>query len=230
METDEDAITLIKNTKINNSSIASLFNISDTKYVQNMINPSSQYEYSYILLDTNNASPELSSDTTYGWRFVNTNTLSNGTINSVNNIRNLVGMRIYPVTMNLENNIGEPNKIYYNKVTNINNNFTILIHEFQSQAFIGRNNRRFHFSLFPVLMNRATEPINGYPVIPGLPLNPYYELTTSGKGNGWFWFKKPIIEFSTLTISIANPFDIIKPHANDRILIPIQLIYMADTE
>lgn len=204
--------------------IKKFFGLMDKWYIQRQINPKAQYQYAYILLDTNNTAPELSSDTKFGWKVINYTSQQTGTVNVVNNIRDLVGMRIFPVTMRLITPVGETGKNYVNNVVNINNNFTILIHEFQAQSFVGREGRKFHFALFPALMN-IQYPTKG----PGFtPANPYFEFTTSGKANGWFWFRKPITEFHTMTISIGNPFDLVKLSSNTRTLIPLQLIYLSE--
>ena len=230
--TDEEAVLALKSNvdaenRIadyqNQSKIKKFYGMSDKWYIQRMLNPTAQYQYAYVLLDTDNAAAELSSDTTFGWRVINYISQQDGTVSTVSNIRDLVGMRIFPVTMQLRS-CCETGKNYVNNVANINNNFTVLIHEFQAQSFVGRDGRKFHFALFPALMNPQF-PIRG-PAI--TPTNPYFEFTTSGKANGWFWFRTPITEFSTMTISIGNPFDLVRPNANNtRTLIPLQLIYLS---
>jgi hypothetical protein len=219
---DDKAIELVKK----HNRINKFYGLSDLWRIQRMLTPKAQYKYAYVLLDTNNTAQELSGDKYFGWNVINYVSQQRGTISTVSNIRDLVGMRIFPVTMKLIAPVGETGKTYSNKVTNINNNFTILIHEFQAQSYVGRDGRKFHFSLFPALMNPIYFDL-GTPSI--TPEDPYFEFTTSGKCNGWFWFRKPITEFSTMTISIGNPFDLVKPSANNtRTLIPLQLVYMSE--
>jgi len=210
----------------NKSSISKFFGMSDKWHIQRRLNPAAQYQYAYVLLDTDNAASDLSSSNKFGWRFINYISQQTGTVSAVNNIRDVVAMRIFPVTMQLIAPVGEAGKAYTNPFTNINNNFTILIHEFQAQSFVGRDGRKFHFDLLPYLMNMYFEP--GYAVPFTTPADPYFEFTTSGKGNGWFWFRNPITEFSTLTVSIGNPFDLVSPDNNTRTLIPIQFVYLAE--
>lgn len=212
-----------------NIKIDKLYNLSDVEYIRSRLNPSSQYEYAYILLDTNNIDPNLSTDTKFGWNLLNYAARLPGTISCVNNVKNIVAMRIFPVTSNLTAPVGETGKTYKNNVVNINNNFTFLIHEFQAQSHIGRDGRRFHFVLFPILMNPATalNPVTRE-TTRYTPTNPYIEFVTTGKGNGWFWFRTPIKEVSTITISMGNPFDLVKLSNTTRTLIPIQLIYIPD--
>lgn len=238
-ETDQEALELVKYKRnrltltdglenleeSKNSKIKKFYGMSDKWYIQRALNPTAQYQYAYVLLDTNNAAAELSSDTQFGWRVINYISQQSGTVSTVSNIRDLVGMRIFPITTQLITPVGETGKVYTNNVANINNNFTVLIHEFQAQSFVGRDGRKFHFALFPALMNLQTV-FFGSAITPA---NPYFEFTTSGKANGWFWFRTPITEFSTMTISIGNPFDLVKPGANNtRTLIPLQLIYLSE--
>ena len=207
-----------------NQKINKIFNVKDKYYIQRKLTPHAQYQYAYVLLDTGNASTELSSGNKFVWKVTNFVSLETGVVSCVNNIRDIVGMRLFPVKANLISPINESGKIYYNNVVNVNNNFTILIEEFKAQSFIGRDGRKFHFVLFPAIMN-LEEQKYGSPITPA---NPYIEYVTSGKGNGWFWFRTPITEFSTLTISMGTPFDLVALTSNTRTLIPIQFIYLAE--
>ena len=224
-ETDEEAAMIVKKEIKNNATITKIFNIDNVYQLRKSLFPKSLYDYNYVILDTNNKAVELSTNTQFGWRIISNGSIESGAVSCVNNMRNIVGMRIYPVSIVMAAPIRDTenvNKVYVNNIANINNNFTILIHEMQAQSFVGRDGRKFHFSLFPALMN----PTN---IGPGIitPATPYYELTTSGKNNGWFWFKKPITELNTITISIGNPFDLLTSVNNTRILIPIQFIYIS---
>lgn len=206
------------------SSVTKFYGLSDLHYLTRRLNPSSQYQYGYVLLDTNNADADLSTDVKFAWRVLNYDSTSDGTVNVPSNTRDLVGMRIFPITMKLTTPVGEPDKTYFNNIITENSNYTVLIHEFQAQSYIGREGRKFHFVLFPYLMNPST-PKKGPAYTPG---NPYIEFVTGGKANGWFWFRTPITEFSTMTVSIGNPFNLVTLSNTVRTLIPIQLIYLAD--
>lgn len=186
------------------------------------LNPIIQFKYAYVLLDTNNIDTNLSSDTKFGWNFVPNAKLSTGTVNSTTSIKDLVGMRIFPITSNFIAPITEPGKTLVNDVSNMGYNFTVLIHEFSAQSFVGRNGFKYHFILYPQLMNPTNQPNStSY-----TPADPYFEYTTSGKGNGWFWFRKPITTFSTLSVSMGNPFDYVKQTNVTRVLIPLQLVFL----
>jgi hypothetical protein len=233
-------------TKPNSKDITSIYGVNDLHYLQRLINPSSQYKKAYILLDTDNAE-SFSQYTIFRWNFMPNSQIASETVNVVGNIRDLVGMRIFPVKTSF---LSQPSSVlaenttaittvyapgffnlngnseYSNDYINQNHNFTILIDEFSSQSYVGREGRKFHFVLFPFLLNPGSTVHQNYYT----PLDPYYELTTSGKGNGWFWFKTPITSFSTLTISIANPFTVLPlNNTTTRVLIPIELIYLNDS-
>lgn len=234
---DREFTTLVKRElKVN-----TLFNLNDLFNIQRLVAPKAQYKHVHILLDTNNASDELSSGTKYGWNVSNNTLLKSGTVNAVGALQNLVGMRIHPMTTEL---ISSPSEIftestdpaitnpgllppgYYNDFVNLNNNFTVLIEEFSAQAFVGRNGRKFHFSLFPYLMNPSTKEDYGS----WTPINPYFEFVTSGNGDGWFWFNTPITNFSTLTVSMANPFKEFTLSEQTRTLIPLELIFLTNSD
>ncbi len=214
--------------------IDSLFGIRDTKYIQRFLTPSAAYKRVCILLDTNNIDTSLSSGNKFVWNFLPNTDVQTGTVNAVGRIRDLIGMRVFPIKANFTsppsttypfNNAGnitlQPK--YFNNYINPNNNFTILIHEFEAQCFVGRDGRKFHFVFFPTVMNLINN--REFKIIPA---EPYIEYLTSGKGNGWFWFRTPITSFSTLTMTMANPFETISLSKNVRTLVPIELIYLND--
>jgi hypothetical protein len=223
---EESALEIVKKNRksekkftLNNKvNIINFLNINKKETLENLIAP--KYKYAFILLDTNNIDLNYSNDFKYGWRIIKSNILEQGAINLNYDIGNIVGMRIYPITTQFVTPITEANKTYITKSPNLNNLFTILIHEFQGQSYINEKNK-YHFLLFPQLMNKINDPY-----IRTIPSIPYYELVTSGKMNGYFWFKTPITHLSTLTISMYNPYEAIKLNQNIRTLIPLQLIYL----
>ena len=237
-ETDKEALAIVKKNLNSECTVLKIFGMSDLKQIRRTLLPKSLYDYNYVILDTSNVSPELSTKYSFGWRVISNGSYETGSVSCVNTMRDIVGMRIFPVSMVLATPVVDSvnvNKTYINNVANLNSNFTILIHEMQAQSYIGRDGRKFHFSLFPALMNPSYPGGNSTPSfsIPGpsiTPTTPYYEMTTSGKNNGWFWFKKPITELNTITISIGNPFDLLSSDNNTRILIPIQFIYLNDNK
>ncbi len=122
---DNEALELVKKQrKLRKSSsrasiVTKFYGMSDKWYIQRQLTPKAQYKYAYVLLDTNNAAAELSGDKYFGWRVINYISQQSGTVSTVNNIRDLVGMRIFPVTMRLIAPVGESGKTYVNNVSNV---------------------------------------------------------------------------------------------------------------
>jgi len=202
------------------------FSIASKMHLKSIIRPSSLYKYAYVLLDTDNASSELSNGTIFGWNLTNFVTLQKGTIPIIGKVRDIVGMRLYPVTGIFNIPIPAPGKVWVNNIANLNYNFTILIKEFQAQSYAAHNSSKFHFVLFPYVMNYLYDNVGN----PYMPPNPYIEYVTSGKGNGWFWFKTPITLANTITVQIGDPFNLVTQANNTRTLIPIQLIYLSEVD
>jgi len=227
--------------KLDQSMIESFYNTSDLHYIQRILNPKTQYKYVHLLLDTANSASVLSEGTRFAWNFTHNALLNSGTVNAIGATQDLIAMRIYPVKTDIvtspERTFTEgiypiivsgydQSPFYYNDFANLNNNFTILIEEFASQAFVGRDGRKFHFVLFPVLMNPSSKVKYGQ----WTPTDPYFEFVTSGKGNGQFVFKTPITTFSTITISMANPFTVFPLSKTVRTLIPLELIFLQEAD
>lgn len=218
-------------------SINTVFDLRDLHTIQRIVAPTAQHRSVFVLLDTSNADPVLSSGNKFGWSFIDSPLLKEGMINGIGGTGDLVGMRLFPINTTLisqpsatfvasavplvVSNVGQ-SPFYSNDFLNTNNNFTILIDEFSAQSYVGRDGRKFHFSQFPFLLTAFTVVnLGSYPS-----LNPYYEFVSISKGDGWFWFRKPITEFSTLTISMATPFTVMPLSQTTRTIIPIELIFL----
>jgi hypothetical protein len=206
--------------------ISKFFSIANKLHIQRKLNAPNHYKYAYVLLDTDNKDPNISTNTTFGWNVLNFVSLQTGTISVIGKLRDIIGMRLYPVTAVFSTPIPAPGKIWINYVANLNYNFTILIKEFESQSYFGREGRKFHFVLSPFIMNLDYN-FDNYPSVPQ---NPYIEYITSSRGNGWVWFKIPFTSVSTMTASIGDPFDLLTQPTNQRMLIPIQLIYLSELD
>jgi hypothetical protein len=114
----------------------------------------------------------------FQWTYIQkSQSLSNGSVNVIGNVRDIIGLRIYPFRIPYSQD--SDNK--YSKIS-------LLIQELGSQAFIAHENRKFHFML------NAT--IDGEFI--NLDADVY---------NGYFWFEKPITTLDTLTVSFGNPLE-----------------------
>jgi hypothetical protein len=207
------------------SKIEQLFGVSDKWFLQRSLNPSTHWQRSYILLDTDNADSDLTENFTFGWNIINYLSNEAGSVSTAINIRDLVAVRLMPVSMQLTSNIEEPGKSYTNTIANVSSIFTVLMRNFLGDSFIGRDGRRFHFALSPKLMNPQIPTYGSYIT----PAAPYYECTTIGKSNGWYWFKLPITEIKKMELVVYNAFDAIPVNMPAvRMVFPMEIIYMAE--
>lgn len=169
------------NTNTNtNTDIIKLYDAVISKQLKNIINPSSNYVKHYITFDSFNRDLSASTDTFFQWRYAATANPQDGTINSFNPINNVIGLRIY-----------QPIFPIFMPMTNnyVNSRMSILVEEFKSQAFIASNTRSYHFML------RSIPTAN----------NKFLECQIL---NETFIFRKPITEFSTLSLTFADPLNL----------------------
>jgi hypothetical protein len=226
VDKDKDKLVDKDKSTIKKTNIERFLSIASKLHINRKLNASSQYKYAYVLLDTDNKDPNLSTTNTFGWNVINFVALKTGTVSVIGKLRDIIGMRVYPITATFNAPIPAAGKIWVNNVVNLNYNFTILINELQSQSYIGRENRKFHFVFFPFIMNFGYDAYHH----PFVPQNPYIEYITSSRGNGWVWFKIPFTTISTMTVSVGDPFDLLTQPTNQRMLIPIQLVYLSELD
>jgi len=233
--------------------INKLFEETNLFTIRRILAPKSLYRSVYVMLDTNYQDPNFDSSTQFRWNLLPLlTTVEQGNAYTTTPIRNLVGMRLMPCSVQYErqyindledfgnNIVGNYENTFLINTTdrlatienyqtfNLNNHVTILIEELSNQAIISRDLRRYHFNLFPQLINFQSDSFTW----PGqyLPVDEpaHYELVTTGKGDGWFWFQQPITKLDTLTLSFGDPTDVYQKTIVPRILIPIQLIFLQD--
>lgn len=202
--------------------ITSIYGIENKNDLRRAINPSANYKEAFLLFDSNFKDPSRSTGETFAWNVANVQVQQTGTIPIVASLRNVVAMQLYPFTMTLIPPIQAKDKIILSPNVMGNYNYTIYIEEFKSQAIYGRNGRNYHFNTFPYILNPSYLNLSDEPITPA---NPYVEFVTSGKGNGWFWFQKPIVEFSTITLNFGNPWDLITLPKTTRVILPIKFVY-----
>ncbi len=227
--TTDDIAKIIQRVKNNSSSeqverahVTSFYGLEDKQTIKKVINPTANYKEAFLLFDSNFKDTAKSTNQHFVWNVANTQVKQSGTIPVPSSLRNVVGMRLYPYTMTLIPPIPEADKTMVSTNVMGNYNYTIFIEEFRPQAYYGKNGRNYHFITFPYILNPNYLQNTDKPLTPP---NPYVEFVTSGKGNGWFWFHKPVVEFSTITMSFGNPWSIVTIPTTTRIIIPIKFIY-----
>jgi hypothetical protein len=102
-------------------------------------------------------------------------------VNTKGKVRDLIGMRVHSVT-----------SIWWGVFY-----MSMLFEEFKAQSFIGHN-RNYHFLFRQHQSNSHTlikDPIyNGVAIYNYIPLN-----------DGYFWFRKPITEITSFTMTLGDP-------------------------
>ena len=117
-ETDEEAAAIVKANINATAAIKKIFNIDNVYQLRKSLFPKSLYSYNYVVLDTNNKAVELSNNVQFGWRVISNGAIESGAVSCVNDMRNIVGMRIFPVSIVMTAPVRDTeniNKVYVNK-------------------------------------------------------------------------------------------------------------------
>ena len=154
-----------------------------------------EYLTEFICLDTINS---LTTDRKnyFTFNYTINKLVTKGSVNTVNEVMNIYGIRFYPITLYA----GSQTNNTLNNDMFINDSITVLISEFSSQTFKSIEGNLFH--------HIAKYTINTKEINPGENI---VNITTTPRLNnkGYFWFQKPINQFSKLTISFYNPFQLL---------------------
>jgi hypothetical protein len=162
--------------------VSSLFNMSKK------INPKSKEYYSYIMLDTDNVVPELSTDNRFVWRLNDGSPVYNtGTINLPHKLYSITKMRIGRITL-ANIHYAEYNTIRYSA----SRRFATTLHNFSAQSIIPQNGNKFHFlhQYKHDVENRGNT----------MTITPFFS------NRGWFRFNKPHRNTDIIEMSIADIF------------------------
>lgn len=184
------------------TSIDKFLGINDLTELKLLFNPESMYVHYYLVLDSDyrDTTQEISSNITkFKWAYTPTqNTTVTGFCNSVGVIRDIIGMRMY-----------QPRVPFVSAMNSNSKRVSVLIEEFQAQAFICETGRRFHFILRPIFVSGQTS----------------IELSTEDYNDGIFNFRKPITTFDTMTISLGDPINVLSfATPFDRFMIAIEFV------
>lgn len=145
-----------------------------------------EYDVISLALDLTNAAEFINDSIRYTWNYNGDQLIANATANSSATIKNIIGMRLYPIRYLIGNGLND----FYG-------HYTLLIEELASQAYIARNGRRYHFMVESEYFRK------------GILISAIAELTPHYFNSGYFWFKNPIQEISSITLSLADPFDLV---------------------
>jgi hypothetical protein len=157
---------------------------TDEVALQQMVNPRAAYRKNYILLDSRYR--DTSQDggavnfSTMRWNFLaNTATASDGGVNSVGDVQQVVAFSTGDIRLPYQNNV----------LVNAYRRVSMLINEWSGQAYIGQEGRKFH------LMFKAD--IDGNMI----------DCKALGDGKTTFEFAKPITQLDTITLSFGCPLE-----------------------
>lgn len=177
--------------------------LSSMLSVVKTLNPEAAYKHTYIVLD-NKYATYSDNNTKLKWNFMETLQEDGKSTNIVGKIRDIVSIKIHSCIL--------PNPEFSSTM----NRATICIHEWESQAFIAPNGRKFHAitSLvdleYPVpidLRSVGGAAIYNKNFVPDFATLGKYELLSGFRQNdGIFNFNEPITTINSLTLSFGNPF------------------------
>lgn len=181
-DTDPDAINLLVPDK--SVQVLSFLGINDLYEFKRTFNPSSLYERYYVVLDyeNRNQAEETKIPSKFTWNYAPNSFQQPGYCTSSGLIKNIVHMRMY-----------QPRIPSIRQFDQSGKSVSVLFEEFAAQSFILPNGRRFHFLLRPLYIN------GDYAM----------EAATEDYNDGLFYFRKPIRNFSTLTVSFGNPDNVV---------------------
>jgi hypothetical protein len=180
--------------------LSKLLNVGNMYDFVNIINPTAHYKKTYIVFDTRFVSYTNINRTKFTWNFVNSNDTSLGSINALGAIRDIVSLKVYK--FNLPGIVAP-------SLLRVSLNFE----EFQAQSFIGHEDRRFH------IMAITENVVDGFGTI--TPVTPYvvpfpaaFNYRTQmymqePMNYGEFYFHKPVTILDKLTLSFADPYNLI---------------------
>lgn len=160
----------------NQTDIASILGAKSLKELVTVLNPEIVNKTAYMFLDSRYRILDDDGTASFRWNFVNNATYTQGTVNVIGDIKDITSIKVFPT------------KIPY--VSQADNNYTrvtMFIEEFSAQAFIGQENRKFHFVFAPEIQDR------------------YIDLNPKDNNAGLFKFKNPITHVETITVSFGSP-------------------------
>lgn len=158
--------------------IARLFGFNQSYNLQKLLNPNALLRTNYVMMDTRYRVLDSDGTQFFRWNHINNVSRTQGSINTVGTIRDIVALRIYPF------------RIPYNPtLDNEYSMVSMLIREFQAQSFVGQENRRFHFMFNPI--------IDGDSIF----------LQPQDNNDGYYRFGQPITQFDTITVDFGSPLE-----------------------
>lgn len=168
-----------RNVEVNIESFLGTHDVSSL--VKKINEPISSVNTAYFILDTRYRILENDGSEYFKWGHINSLIRSQGTYNSVGNVRDIISIKLMPFRMPFVDSADTPYK-----------RISLLVHELCPQAFIAHEERRYHFLCCLDDKNPA----------PG-----WIEIVPYDICDGEFKFNKPVTHLDTITISLASPLE-----------------------
>jgi hypothetical protein len=158
--------------------VDSIFGYDDIATLVKKVNePINSVNTIYLLLDTRHRNLENDGTKYFKWDYINKMAISQGTVNSLGDIRDIISMNVMPYRIP-----AVPSAI------NDYNLITMSIEEFSPQAVIAHEDRRFHF------IGCIDEKVDDWLIICSKDYN-----------NAEYKFNKPITTLNTITTRFGSP-------------------------
>jgi hypothetical protein len=172
----DDAAAPVQATNVD---VVAIMGRSSDVELTRMINPLSFYRNNYIMLDSRYRLLNGSDGTNnFKWNYANNKTLTQGSVNAVGVIRDIVAIRVFPLRIPYTSTADFPWK-----------RVTMEIEEFSAQSFVGQENRRFHFMFDAEIDGR------------------WINLKPNDFNDGYYRFYRPVTQISTLTVTFGSPLE-----------------------
>lgn len=181
---DEKDIESVQTTELD-VAVRAIFNKLTIQDLAVELNPIANYVRAHVVLDAENCLENIGDSTltapfAISWYYSYSNNYQRGAISSFGDVGRIVGLRVLTLYTPIQSGFT------YGGVL-INNVLTVAFEEFSAQSIIAPSGRKFHFSMISL-----SPSLDDF-----IPVNEYY------------WFNKPITQIDKLTITLANPNNII---------------------
>ena len=187
IESDTDFTQQITNNFANTVDVASIFGSKTFNDLQSIFAPATTIRSAYVLLDTRYRVLDNDGRTVIKWNFVNNNNVSQGSVNAIGDIQNIISMRVSPMQMP-----------YTSQADNDYKRVTMYVQEFSAQSVVAQENRQYHF-IFPITVGDR-----------------WINLEVPRDADGIYRFRNPISRIDSLNITFGSPLQQITFDADRR--------------
>lgn len=181
----------VKRKQLVNVNVKDLLGVRTAKELRAAVNPLAGCLHSYLVLDSKNRLVvEDGEFKQIVWNYSGDIHLQDGLSNTQIPIKNVVCARLHQSIL--------PKSVLNSSGIAIDvsalSRVSVLIYEFRAQSYIANASRNYHFITAPIAAINSTK---------------FVELQVENFIKGEFWFRLPIVEFSTITMTIGDPLNVL---------------------